>query len=372
MYPVTATFLQALRSAHTATIQVDAYRGGALISAKLPIDSKGASNVTVDSGSAVRRVLNLTLVPQPGLWDLLAPTGTELRPKRGIRYPSGDVEWVPLGRFVVDVQKMGYAPSGSLTLTAPDRWADVQRAQFEAPFKSLPGATVKSEMARLVTSAIPGLTVLNTATSTSVLRPCVWDRDRGQAVPDMGKAIGAEAFFDNDGALVIRDVPTLGAQTPDWLIDASETGVLLGADRERNRQKTYNVVVVASSATDGAAPFAPVIVADNDPTSPTYVGGPFGRVPYFYTSPLLTSGAQAAVAGQAILERVRGLAAQLTLESIVNPALDGGDVVSVLLPAERRDLSHDVERHILDRLTVPLTIDASQPIDTRSSRPDDV
>lgn len=369
MYAVTATFLAALRLAHTAAVQVDAYRAGSLIATALPVIG---GEVTVDSGSAVRRTLNLTLAPDAGLWDTLAPTGTELRPKRGIRYPSGVVEWVPLGRFVVDVQKLGYSPAGNLALTTPDHWADVQRAQFEAPFTSLPGALVRDEMARLVTLAISGLTVLNTTTSTSVLRSVAWERDRAAAVAAMGKAIGAEAFFDNAGALVVRDVPTLGAQTPDWLIDASVSGVLLNADRERNRQKTYNVVVVNSSITDGQPPFDPVTVADTDPTSPTYVSGAFGRVPYFYTSPLLTTTGQATVAGTAILERVRGLAAQLSLESIVNPALDAGDVIDVLLPAVRRDLARPVERHIIDRVTIPLTVAGSQAIDTRSSRPDEV
>lgn len=369
MYAVTPTFLSALRLAHTATVQVDAYRSGSLIYTALPVIG---GDVTVDSGSQVRRTLNLTLAPDFGLWDTLAPTGVELRPQRGIRYPDGSTEWVPLGRFDVDVQKLGYAPSGNLTLTAPDRWTRVQRAQFESPAKSTPGATVKAEMARLVTEAIPGLSVINTATSTAVLRACVWDRDRAQAVIDLGKAIGAEAFFDNDGSLAIRDIPTLASQTPEWLVDSSSTGVMLNADRERNRQKTFNVVVASSTATDGSAPFAPVTVADNDVTSPTYVLGAFGRVPYFYASPLLTSTGQATTAAQTILERVRGLAAQLSLESIVNPALDCGDVINVLLPPQRKDLPRPVERHIVDRISIPLTIDGTQSIATRSSRPDEV
>lgn len=368
MFAVTTTFVAALRQAHTAVVQVDAWRSGSLVKASLPI-LDGA--VTVDSGSKVRRVLNLTLGPEAGLWDLLAPTGTELRPKRGIRYPSGDVEWVPLGRFDVDTQAMGYAPGGTMTLTAPDRWVRVQRAKFEAPKESVPGATIRSEISRLVLEAVPGVTVTDTATSTATIGAVAWDTDRDAAVEAMAKAIGAEVFFDVDGNLVIRDVPTLTSRPSSWLVDASATGVLLDADRERNRQRTYNVVVVTSTTVDGSVPFSPVTVADNDATSPTYVGGAFGRVPYFYSDPLIKTTGQATSAGTTILERVRGLAAQLSLTSVVNPALDSGDVIDALLPRERPDMDRPVERHLVDKITVPLTIGGTQSVATRSSRPEE-
>lgn len=368
MYAVTSVFLAALRQAHAVEVQVDAYRSNALVQAALPILD---GSVTVDAGSRVRRQLSLTLAPEAGLWDTLAPTGTELRPKRGIRYPNGSVEWVPLGRFDVDTQRMGYAPSGTLSLTAPDRWVRVQRARFEAPATSVYGATVKSEIERLVTGAVPGITVANTATSTATVGAVAWDTDRDGAVDEMAKAIGAEAFFDVNGNLVIRDVPTLAGQAAVWTVDASATGVLLDADRERSRTRTYNVVVASSSATDGVAPFTPVTVADSDPTSPTYVGGAFGRVPYFYSSPLLATSGQATAAAQTILERVRGLAAQLSLESIVNPALDAGDVIDALLPPERYDMARPVEHHIVDKVTIPLTVGGTQSIATRSSRPEE-
>jgi hypothetical protein len=364
LYPVTTSFLAALRSAHTALVSVDAYRDGLPIAEGLPVIG---GEVTVDSGSSVRRTLSLTLAPETGLWDTLAPVGTELHVKRGIRYPSGYIEWADLGVFDVDVQRLGYAPGGSISITAPDRWGRVQRARFEAPETSTPGALVRDEMSRLVLDAIPGITSTITATSTSFLRTCAWDRDRAAAVEDMGKAIGAEAFFDTDGNLVVRDVPSPVDTDSVWLIDASATGVLLNADRERNRQRTFNVVVATTSVADGTSIFPPVVVEDDDPLSLTYVGSSFGRVPFFYTSPLLLDTVQATAAAMTILERVRGLAAQLTVESVVNPALDAGDVIDVLLPQERRDLPRPIERHIIDSVTIPLTVDGSQSISTRSS-----
>jgi hypothetical protein len=57
VYPVTPVFLAALRSPHTAVVQVDAYLAGALIASDLPVDDKGSSEVIIDVGSQVRRTL---------------------------------------------------------------------------------------------------------------------------------------------------------------------------------------------------------------------------------------------------------------------------------------------------------------------------
>jgi hypothetical protein len=154
-----------------------------------------------------------------------------------------------------------------------------------------------------------------------------------------------------------------------WTIDASSSGVLLDADRTRSRQRTYNVVVVSGADLGGDAPFPPVSVEDDSPGSPTYVGGDFGRVPFFQTSSLITSPAQATKAGRATLRRVSGLAASLDLTSVVNPALEVGDVIEVLLPDRHGD-GRKIERHLVDSLTVPLTTDGTQPITTRSTRPE--
>ena len=74
--------------------------------------------------------------------------------------------------------------------------------------------------------------------------------------------------------------------------------------------------LVSSSNTDGTAPFAPQTVADTDPDSPTYVGGPMGRVPYFHTSPLIRTEAQALATGRTILNRVKSHAADLNVDSV--------------------------------------------------------
>jgi hypothetical protein len=360
VYPVTATFAAALRQSHTVVVRVDAYLGGSLIAADMPVTT-GA--VTINSGTGVRRTLDLTITDR-SLWSTLDVIGVELRAYRGIRYPSGDVEMVPLGIFSLDAQSMSVGPEGGIQVqTAPDRWAKVQRAQFEQPTSSIATNQIKTEISRLVTGAVSGITVTTTATSTVTAGPLVWDTDRAGSAADLATSIGAEAYFDVTGNLIIADAPLL-SRTPAWTVDASPSGVLLSGDRIRDRARTYNVVVAYPSSLSGTSPYPPVVVADTDPTSRTYVGGPFGRVPYRYTTPAMTTSAQALVAATALLNRVKAVNAQLNVTAIVHPGLDRGDVITVLTP------DGTTERHLIDATTVPLDVGGTQQITTRSSRPD--
>lgn len=360
MYPVTATFAQALRQSHTVVVQLDAYLNGSLLLEDIGITG---GSVAINSGSGVRRTLDVTLADRT-LWDTFDTIGVELHAYRGIRYPSGDTEMVPLGIFSLDSLAMSVGPSGGIDIrSAPDRWARVQRAAFEMPTNSIATNTIKAEMSRLVTGAVSGITVTTTSTSTDLVGPLVWDQDRSAAITDLATSIGAEIFFDVTGNLVIEDAPLLGA-TPVWTVDASPSGVLISGDRNRDRARTYNVVVAYASSTSGVTPYAPVVIADTDPTSRTYVGGPFGRVPYRYTSPAMTTSAQATIAAKALLNKVKAVNAQLNVEAVVHPGLDRGDVITVLTPDGATEL------HLVDQVTVPLDVGGTQQITTRSSRPD--
>jgi hypothetical protein len=60
--------------------------------------------------------------------------------------------------------------------------------------------------------------VINTSTALD-LAPRAWEEDRWAAIDELARSIGADVFFDGNGALVIRDEPTLptrrcGRSTP--------------------------------------------------------------------------------------------------------------------------------------------------------------
>jgi hypothetical protein len=209
----------------------------------------------------------------------------------------------------------------------------------------------------------------------------VWEKDRDKAINDLAESIGARVSFDRDGIPTIEDLPTV-TTPPVWTVEAGPTGVMITAARDISRERTYNVVVVTSDKADGVAPFPPIIISDNISTSPTYAGpdpyyqlssaAPFGIVPYFYTSPLLTYDIQAMFAGNGILQRIRGLASQLSMEFVRNHALDSFDTIDVTLPPERYDQPAVTERHVIDQIVHPLLPTGANTVETRSSRADDI
>lgn len=386
MWAVSSTYLDAIRGPHTAYGYVEAYYAGERIvlsdgSTRLPLVQDGQNQIAVDGSTpGVRRTLTLTLAPMVGLFDALAPIGTELCAYTVLRYPSGVEEVVPQGVFVVDVQAMGYASSGNVSITAPDRWVLVQNAQFLTPRASVAGSTFTAEIGRLVLQALPaGSTFVYQVRHSGVVPAQTWDTDRADAVQKLATAAGLDVYFDRTGVPTVRTAPALNTGAGVWTVDASQTGVLIDANRQRDRQRTYNMVVVNGTRSDGTSPFATQFVWDSDPTSATYVGpdpinrpelaGPFGVRPTFYNSPLLNDNGMAQNAGRTILDRVRGLNKQLTLGAVPNSALDDGDTIQVVLPAERRDLAQPIELHLVDTLTIPLVPSkTAMTIGTRSTQ----
>lgn len=363
MYPVSDLFLSALRSSHSAVVRLDAYRGGVLLASDLPIS---AGSVTVDASSKVRRQLTATiadpsLAPAAGDPDaMLAPYGTELRAYRGIRHLTGAVEWVPLGRFRVESARADVQASG-VEVTAADRSALVAGARFLAPTPSVTTNTVPAEIARLIRGAAPDAAVTDETGYTGGVAALTWERERWDAVESLATGIGAEVFFDPDGVARIRPVPSIDSPLA-WTVDAGEGGVMVAAEQRTSRERTFNGVVVTGERTDGTPPVA-ATVTDDDPASPTYWYGGFGQVPHFYSSPQITTTGQATTTAVALLGRTRGLVRQLTLASIPNPALDALDVIGVVFP------DGSTERHLVDKLTVPLDPGEAMPIETRSPEP---
>lgn len=362
MHPVSDLFLDTLRVSHVVQVRVDVYRGAVLLIEDLPISD---GEVSVDSGSQVRRTLSLTVADpslDPGTDPLapLAPYGTELVVQRGVRYPDGSVEWCPLGVF--RIQEVQTSASGqAVSITGADRGAAIQDARFTSVMAAVTSNTIPQEIARLITSVLPTVTVTNRTTSTAATPAVFWEEDRWAAIEELAKSIGAEVYFAPDGNAVIVPTPSIN-DAPAWWADAGETGVLVEAEMRLTREGTYNGVRASGENGDTAPVTA--LVTDNDPTSPTLWGGPFGTKPRFYVSPLITTVEQATSAATSILNKFRGMTRQLDLTLVPNPALEGGDVVRVRFP------NGVVETHLVDALKVPLDPKGAMSMSTRSPDPE--
>ncbi len=372
-------YRQAIRGGLPIIYSAIASRGGFTVADQYDLQIVGGST-TDTTKPGVRRSLSMDLAPTPGLFEELSPIGTTLAVTGAVKYGNGTTISIPMGVFDVDSEKLTTGGGGPISLTAPDKWVKIQRARFLWPTGPQVGIKVVDQIAYLIRDALGAGEFVNIlATSQATVGSLTWEKDRDKAINDLAAGIGAWVYFDRTGTATIADIPTTGP-TADWLVDASAAGVLTKLDRSRDRSKTYNVVVVSSSASGGEE-FPTQYVWDTDPNSVTYAGtnpplaanvGPFGIVPYFYDTPLPLDVDAARTAGLTILSRTMGLASQVSLGQVPNPAVDAFDVIDVLPPKERYDIDRVLERHIADTVTHPLTVTSEQSIEGRSTRTDEL
>lgn len=375
MRPVSAGFLRSLRGSHVmfarARVVTSFTTGTNPAGTEIPIL---AGDVVHDASADVRATLDLTTDGTPGVgpgWprkasDLLTPYGNELFIERGVQFGNGTREFVSQGYFRLYTPEQEQAPDGPIRIAGRDRMSAIVDARLLAPRQFAAGTTVGTIMTALVTEVYPAASIEyddGTTTSSSVIgRALIAEEDRYGFLNDLITSRGKIWYFDHRGVLVIKSPPS--ATSPVFDISHGRDGVLVAMSRSLSREGVFNAVVATGEGADTIAP-ARAVAIDNNPHSPTYWYGRFGKVPRFYSSPFITTNTQAFNAASSILRQSLGLPYNVSFGAVPNPALEPFDPVRVVYPTRSRSGSGYSETHILDRLTVPLVADAAMTADTR-------
>lgn len=310
-------------------------------------------DVTLDATADV--LGNLELITA-GDWprraaDLLAPWGNEIFVRRGIVL-DGDIAWVPLGYYAIQDPQQANAPDGEISITGLDRMSGLIAARLLAPREYSAITTVGTVVADLVREIYPAATILwdDDTEHRSLGRTIGSEDSRYELLREVADAHGKILYWDGAGYLRIESPPQ--ASTPRWYITAGRRGgTLVSASRSLTRVGVYNAVVAdGEGAGDEAAPVRAVAVDDN-PNSPTYFYGRFGQVPRFYSSPLITTQAQALAAAEAMLRRSTGFPYSVSFAASPNPAVRPWDPVQLMYS------DGTAEAHLMDAVTVPLDVD---------------
>lgn len=362
MYPVTDRFLAALAQAHRVITQVQLFRTDGQV---VDLPHTGGS-VPVDRGQTIRRTFTVTsadisLIPTSPA-DELAVYGARLRISRGIDYGDGTQELVPLGLFRLDGVD-GDPLLGPVTLTGKAIECIIADDKFTAPYRAT--GTVVNAITSLILRSIPDADIVSLVTDT-VIGPRTWDieGDPWAAIQEIAAVVGAECYTNADGTFIIAQLPDLLSAAPVWTVAAGEGGVYVKGSRGMSAAGVYNGVLARGDNTETAAIAPPYLATDNDPGSPTYWGGPYGRRPLFYTSSTLTSAAACQAAAELKLRAAKAPNATGDFSSLPNPALDPGDVLRVVHPDGLREL------HQVAGFTVPLEPGGDFSITTISARED--
>jgi hypothetical protein len=361
MRPVSDEFLSTLSTSHKMAVEVR------VVQTDDVLDGVVDGTVTLDGTAAIRGSIDLTIVDDGSLDlipttpnDLLAPYGNELQVSRGVEYADGSKEMVSLGIFRIEtVEVNDQGSSTEIRLSGLDRAASVTDAKFDRPGQVAYETAISTAIEDIVTEGYPEAEFLFGEVPYTLPR-VAWEEgaDRWEFVQRLATMSGGELFFNGDGVLVLREVPK-PEDGPVAAIAEGQNGVLLSASRRWTRENAYNRIIVTGESMNNGPPYRGEAYDDDD-ASPTYYGGTFGKVIHFERSDIVGSAAQAEAAAIGLLAKQRGTFSELSLGAVVLPHLEPGDVVSVT-----RDRLEIEESHVLDQLTIPLTVSAEMSANTR-------
>lgn len=363
MRPVSEQFLSAIRGSHKMYSRVrvltEFQTGVNPTGVDIPIIS---GSVSMSSNSDIRSSVDVTTdgndaFPQ-STSELLTPYGNELFVERGVNLVNGTIEIVSMGYHRIDSVEQSIAPDGPIRLTAYDRMIAIKEAELVTPVVFYPGTSVSQIFNALILDVYP-LAVIEfddpAMSSTTLTSQQIVERKRYDFLYDLVTSFGKIMYWDHRGILVIKSAPSPTEVV--WDVNAGANGVLISMSRTINREGVYNAVITLGESTGGTPPVRGEAY-DLDPASPTFYNGSYGKVPMFYSSSLITSVDQAAMAARELLTHTIGLPQVANFDAVPNPALEPLDPISI-------NHADGVDYHIIETLSIPLTAEESQQGTTR-------
>ena len=354
MWNVSSDFLTELRASRIqSVVTVTASTGDVL--------SVAGGSVEADAGRDITRTASLALTQTPRLpldqvYVLVMTPSVELTISRGLVLPSGKTELVPLGVFSTSTCPRPLRATKGLSWTGADRAKRISRARLTDVYPVPAGTSLASFASGLVASRAPTIPV-DLSGVTGILGAAITldagaSSDPWRSLRQTFGDAGYELSFSGDGVLRARVIPDPTGATPVFDFGAGSTQLVIDGEMTGSLDGVYSGVIAVGEGTGVTRPTRGE-AWDYDSHSPTYMPS-FGRVPYFLSSPLLTTNDAAAAAAEGMLPRVVGRRESLSWSSVVAPMLDPLDMVEV-----------DGGLHMVDSWTIPLK--ASDPM-TASGR----
>lgn len=258
----------------------------------------------------------------------LARYGQELQVSIVVSSSAGPESWeTRIGRYLITDWSDG--DDGEVEVTAEGRLRRVADAKLTSPTQPGTGATLASEARRLLP---PGMSA--GFDSALVDRPCpagmAWDDDRLEALQEIADAWPALLRTDEWGQVVFRR-PLAAIPAPVLRIRDGERGTLVKAPRSDTRDGAFNEIVARSSAS-GAEDVQAVA---RQLSGPMAVSGEYGPVTKTWSSPLVTTRAQAEASARSMLVSSLLPASSIPVVCAADPRVDLDDAVEVVRDGER-------------------------------------
>jgi len=392
MWPVSQRYLDTIARSHTRLSKIELLKDGNVVAAEqggVIVDPASGTQMSSIGGSisvdktTIRRAGAMQLFDASGLMlptdvsDLLAPFTTEIRIWIGVRYwdaplpavgPSPiitgsptlqvDSEYVPVITGVI-TDVANHYPAISMEMS--DRmWA---LANFPSIYAVAAGTNVRDALITLLGTFMPGSRLSMNIPDTEHVTPTL-TFDVNSSIADAAHTIaqvaGWQLYCDPMGTFTATDEPS----TDDEPVLTFAPGSLSTMFRPERTVGTgggelYTAVVFTGE--NGTTTPVRGYAEDTDPNSLTYAAR-VGVRPYFESSPLITTQAQADLAARTTLRRILGVSDTIIVPIMPNYALESGDVIHVSDPQQGINFNL-----IADAFPLPFrAVDGTQSLACRS------
>ena len=223
----------------------------------------------------------------------LARYGQELTVDITVRDPVSRVEEsFEMGRYLITA----WDADEDIAVEGESLFKRIEDDRFLAPMSSRHGALLASEARRLVPGSLP--VSIDAGLPARACPARSWDESRTDALLEVADAWPARIRETRDG--VIAFLPPLPeVPLPELHYTDGLNGTMVKAPIFDAREGIYNIVVVRGQETteDGLPSFQAV---SRQTSGPLDCNGPYGAVPKFFSSPLITTKAQAVQAADSM------------------------------------------------------------------------
>lgn len=342
-------FTPSLAGSHQVSAEVDAFYNGTPVITHVPISD---GSLEVDGSQLIPASLSVTIPrfftgPDGVRRDLLPTTdldafncnGQQVTVSYTISRPGHGTETIPMGWYRIN----GWTEEGAnLNVSATGLEVRLDEARFLAPLQLRPGTTRRDAIQTMVDRLLP-LRFAPPVTGTLGGRTA--EDNRLEALAQMLSDWGYRMSVDDQGILAIDQGWDDYTDPAVAFLTDGEDGTVVRSPTAGDRDRIYNAVV-ASGEQDGDV--APVSAAEFLRDGPRAWNGPYGNVPYFMASPLLTTVAQCRSAAATRLRNLQAIANPVTIEAVPDPRYQIGDVLHLTYRGQVRLVR-------VDSIKLPLT-----------------
>lgn len=346
MQRVSDEFEAALQGSVRPLMVVDAWYDGSPVMTDVPVSG---GSVDLDTDRTIHGSLSLEAASSddslaPRSWDSpLAPFGSELQVRVGFQTSRGN-EFVSLGWYRIDssdpkeewqfyddptdpdAPKLQAYKGTTVAVESADRMSHLDDARFLSPETPASLSSVQAEIVRIAGGIVP-LASWAGVPDAAIPASIAYQTSRVQAIQDLAGVMGYKARMNANGQLTL--VPVASTGDPVWTITVGSEGTAVNWSRKLDRSQLYNGVVASGTTAEGVA----VVGIATEQDGPLRYGGPFGRVLYGHSSPLITSTSAAqADATTRLASLIRDRVVPVTVRCIAHPALELDDIVALELP----------------------------------------